>query len=109
MEYEFDKDLGLHFYFKANQEVKDYFFFCSANLKLKNKVELVYSEDQNSINKTKTIFVNYSEVKNLIESKFVLEIYANEDQYSIIISSSEICVRSFDKNIAENIFRQLFN
>ena len=109
MEYEFEKDLGLHFYFKANQEVKDYFFFCNANLKLKNKVELVYSEDQNSINKTKTIFVNYSEAKNLIESKFVLEIYANEDQYSIIISLSEICVRSFDKKIAENIFRQLFN
>ena len=48
-------------------------------------------------------------MKNLIESKFVLEIYANEDQYSIIISLSEICVRSFDKKIAENIFRQLFN
>tara|TARA_Y100000991_G_C21899656_1_gene317474 strand:+ start:512 stop:841 length:330 start_codon:yes stop_codon:yes gene_type:complete len=109
MEYQFDADLNLHFYSKSIEEMNDYYFFCKASLQLKNKVELVYFNDQNSINESKSIMVNYADVKNLIESKFVAQIFANEDRYSIIISPNEVCVRSSDKKIAENIFNQLFN
>ena len=109
MEYQFDADLNLHFYSKSLEEMKDYQFFCNAILQLKNKVELIYFNDQNLINESKSIMVNYPDVKNLIESKFVAQIFANEDRYSIIISPHEVCVRSSDRKIAENIFNQLIN
>lgn len=109
MEYQFDADLNLHFCSKAVEESRDYYFFCDANLQIKNKVEIVYFDDQNSTNESKSIFVNYSEVKNLIKSKLVVQIFANEDQYSIIISPNEVCVRSSDRKIAENIYSQLLD
>lgn len=109
MEYQFDAALNLHFYSKSIEEMKDYHFFCNASLQLKNQVEVVYFNDQNSINESKSIMVNYSDVKNLIQSKFVVQIFANEDRYSIIISPHEVCVRSSDRKIAENIFNQLIN
>ena len=52
----------------------------------------MYFDDQNSTNESKSTLVNYSEVKNLIKSKLVVQIFANEDQYSIIISPNEVCV-----------------
>ena len=89
--------------------MKDYHFFCNASLQLKNKVEVVYFNNQNSINESKSIMVNYSDVKNLIQSKSVAQIFANEDRYSIIISPNEVCVRSSDRKIAESIFNQSIN
>tara|TARA_B100001741_G_scaffold287680_1_gene265330 strand:+ start:1266 stop:1598 length:333 start_codon:yes stop_codon:yes gene_type:complete len=109
MEYQFDTDLNLHFYSKAIEELKGYYFFCDASLQIKNKVEIVYFDDQYSINESKSALVNYSEVKDLIKSKFVVQIFANEDRYSIIISPNEVCVRSLDRKIAENIFSQLLD
>ena len=109
MEYQFDADLNLHFYSKFIEEIKDFHFFCNAGLQLNNKVEVVYFNDQNSINESKSIMVNYSDVKNLIQSMIVAQIFANEDRYSIIISQHEVCVRSSDSKIAENIFNQLIN
>ena len=109
MEYQFDAALNLHFYIKSIEEMKDYHFFCNASLQLKNKVEVVYFNNQNSINESKSIMVNYSDVKNLIQSKSVAQIFANEDRYSIIISLHEVCVRSSDRKIAESIFNQRIN
>ena len=109
MEYQFDAALNLHFYSKSIEEMKDYHFFCNASLQLKNKVEVVYFNNQNSINESNSIMVNYSDVKNLIQSKSVAQIFANEDRYSIIISPHEVCVRSSDRKIAESIFNQLIN
>ena len=107
MEYQFDADLNLHFYSKASRRV--YCIIFSVMQIFKYTFEIVYFDDQNSTNESKSTLVNYSEVKNLIKSKLVVQIFANEDQYSIIISPNEVCVRSSDRKIAENIYSQLLD
>ena len=47
--------------------------------------------------------------KKLIQSKFVVQVFVDEDQYSIIISLNEVCVRSSDRKLAEKILKQLLN
>lgn len=109
MEYQFDSERGVHCFYKEIGEDGDYSFFHKANLELKNKVEVVYFESQVSINKTKSVFVDYSDVHGLINSEYVIQIIAIEESYSITISAVEVWVRSFEKVKAINIFDSLFN
>jgi hypothetical protein len=109
MEYEFDSERGVHCFYNEIGEDGDYSFFYKANFELKNKVEVVYFESQDSNNKTKSVFVDYSDFQGLMNSEYVIQIIANEDSYSITISAAEVLVRSFEKVKAINIFDALFN
>jgi len=111
MEYQFDSGRGVHCCYKELDEDGDYSFFCDANLKLKNLVEVVCFDDNNSKNKTNSVLVDYSEVQELISSENIIQIFTNEEEsgYSIIISAGEVWVRSFDRHQAINVYKMLFN
>ena len=108
MEYQFDSERGVHCFYKEIGEDGDYSFFHKANLELKNKVEVVYFESQDSKNKTKSVLVDYIDVQDLIKSEYVIQIIAMEESYSITISAAEVWVRSFDRQKSVTIFEMLF-
>lgn len=104
MEYQFDSERGVHCFYKEIGDDGDYSFFHKANLELKNKVEVVYFEGQDSKNKTKSVLVDYSDVQGLINSEYVIQIIAIEDSCSITISAAEVWVRSFENGKAISVF-----
>lgn len=108
MEYQFDSERGVHCFYKEIGEDADYSFFYKANLELKNKVEVVYFEGQDSKNKTKSVLVDYMDVQDLIKSEYVIQIIAIEESYSITISAAEVWVRAFDRQKSVTIFEMLF-
>ena len=109
MGYQFDKYKDVHCYYKEIDEHGDYSFFYKANLKLKNKVEIVYFKGQDSNNKTMSVLVDYLYVEDLIKSEYVIQIIAIEESFSITVSAAEVWVRSFEKQKALNVYNFLFS